>query len=354
VSLTETSPAPEEQLAFLAKLQRLFSEGDFTATYKFALLIALADLAVESNSHGAEPLPLSIRQIAHRFILMYWHHAREYGVGRANTKHGVLVQNLGTQAAVITHIRAFQMQYPRLTLAQAAATPVLRGLITKIAATVANQPVEYLQNFGGTTDPFLYSRVPGGVELRPGVTYCLRRFYPLIQQLSRAGWMSHIKSNSRNQQILGAADDLEEFLFHTSRQSLALIGERLRKLDGARCFYCSGGLQGADVDHYVPFSLYPRDLAHNFVLAHPTCNRSKSNTLAGRMHLERWLERLQKQASQLSEIGREAGIMADLGVTRGMARWAYEAAVTTGAHAWIARDQFEVVDQSYLTLEWIE
>ena len=40
-------PSPESQLVFLSKLQRLFAEGDFTATYKFALLIALADLAVE-------------------------------------------------------------------------------------------------------------------------------------------------------------------------------------------------------------------------------------------------------------------------------------------------------------------
>ena len=32
-----------------AKLRRLFAEGDFTATHKFALIIALADLAVESS-----------------------------------------------------------------------------------------------------------------------------------------------------------------------------------------------------------------------------------------------------------------------------------------------------------------
>ena len=40
---------PEAQLAFLTKLQRLFSEGDFTATYKFALLMALADICVVSD-----------------------------------------------------------------------------------------------------------------------------------------------------------------------------------------------------------------------------------------------------------------------------------------------------------------
>jgi 5-methylcytosine-specific restriction endonuclease McrA len=43
-----------------------------------------------------------------------------------------------------------------------------------------------------------------------------------------------------------------------------------------------------EVDHFIPFSLYPRDLMHNFVLACPSCNRSKSDSLAARVHLDRW------------------------------------------------------------------
>ena len=45
--MSAIAPSPEAQLQFLSKLQRLFAEGDFTATYKFALLMALADLAIE-------------------------------------------------------------------------------------------------------------------------------------------------------------------------------------------------------------------------------------------------------------------------------------------------------------------
>ena len=56
------APSPEAQLAFLAKLQRLFAEGDFTATYKYALLISLADLAVEWGHDNGEPLKLPHRQ----------------------------------------------------------------------------------------------------------------------------------------------------------------------------------------------------------------------------------------------------------------------------------------------------
>lgn len=56
-------PSPEAQLQFLSKLQRVFSEGDFTATYKFALLISLADLAVEFGADDNNALILATRQI---------------------------------------------------------------------------------------------------------------------------------------------------------------------------------------------------------------------------------------------------------------------------------------------------
>ena len=49
-----SAPSPEAQLAFLTKVQRLFAEGDFTATYKFALLIALAAVAVERGRTASD------------------------------------------------------------------------------------------------------------------------------------------------------------------------------------------------------------------------------------------------------------------------------------------------------------
>jgi hypothetical protein len=37
------TPDPERQVQFLFNVQRLISDGSFVATYKFALLLALAD-----------------------------------------------------------------------------------------------------------------------------------------------------------------------------------------------------------------------------------------------------------------------------------------------------------------------
>jgi hypothetical protein len=147
--------------------------------------------------------------------------------------------------------------------------------------------------------------------------------------------------------ILGEADDLENFLFATSRQSLLVMAAGLRKLDGPSCFYCAGTLTAGDVDHFVPFSQYPRDLAHNFVLAHPSCNRSKSATLAARPHLERWLERLELRSDALAEIGQAAGLVVDAQVSRQIAAWGYMSAIASGGSAWLAAARYEPIDKSY-------
>ncbi len=345
-----TSPIPtaEEQLRFLSSIQRVFSEGDFAATYKFALLIAFADLAVELGRDDGGELVVSTRQIGDRFIQIYWPQALPYGRGLSNTAPGVLVQNNGVQAAVVSAIDAFRTSHGVTTYQAAKAHPKFQTLLVKVAQTVSSQPLNYFQNFGGTTSDFLYERVGNGqVRLKVGVAYCLRRFFPLMQQLSRSHWVNHIKSNPRNHSILGAADDLEDFLFATSRQTLAAMANGLRKLDGPRCFYCGGTLNSSDVDHFVPFSQYPRDLAHNFVLAHASCNRSKSATLAARPHLERWLERLVNRGDSIAEIGRTAGIVVDATVSLQIAAWGYTSAIASGGSAWLSPAKYEPIDASY-------
>jgi hypothetical protein len=65
-------PSPDEQIQFLVKLQRLLDEGLFVASYKFALLLALADLSVEAGDDSGAPLPITTDQIAGKFIQYYW------------------------------------------------------------------------------------------------------------------------------------------------------------------------------------------------------------------------------------------------------------------------------------------
>ncbi len=336
-------PTPEFQLDFLNKLQRLFSEGDFTATYKFGLLIALADLAVELGRDDSAELKLPYKSIGLKFIRLYWQQATPYA------GHDVLVQNLGTQAAIIKRIADYRHAHPAHTLYTAQGSADFNGLLGDVTSTVKKQPIKYIQNLGGSTIVFLFDAGDEGITLLPGVAFCLRRFQPLVQQLSRSHWIDHIKSNRRNSHLLSQDSDLESFLFETSRQALTVVSAGLRKLTN-RCHYCQQTVREADVDHFIPRALYPRDLMHNFVLAHPACNRSKSDTLAARQHLENWLIFVQNNADNLSQIGHESGIVADRASMNAVARWGYSNAVAGGSQAWIKSSQYESIDDSYLGL----
>ena len=341
-------PSPEEQLAFLTRLQRLFSEGDFTATYKFALMIALAELAIKHGRDDGGELRITTRQIAGEFIGLYWQQSTPYRADRSATKAGVLVQNTGSQAAVVSAIAGFRERHAVTSVQRARALPAWRNLVSTVVTTVSAQPLKYLQNMGGRTEPFLYGREAGAIVLKPGIAYCLRRFQPLVQQLARSHWIAHIKGNRRNDPFLGEAGDLEQFLFESSRKTLSLVGAGLLKLMGPHCFYCAATIDEGDVDHFVPFSLYPRDLTHNFVLAHSTCNRSKSDALAAKEHLERWVEYVDRQGDSLSEIGSAAGMMSDVVASRAVASWGYQSGLSAGSRAWRKAGSFEPIDPSYL------
>jgi len=56
---------------------------------------------------------------------------------------------------------------------------------------------------------------------------------------------------------------------------------------------------------------YPRDLAHNLVLAHGTCNSRKSDLLGGEPYLERWAEFVSDHDADLLQVGAEAGLLVD-------------------------------------------
>src|SRR5271165_6533341 len=76
--MTLSPPTAEQQIAFLHDLQRIFEEGDFSATYKFALLMALAEIAVELGNDSGAQQTVSLQLIAEKFVELYWRQAAPY------------------------------------------------------------------------------------------------------------------------------------------------------------------------------------------------------------------------------------------------------------------------------------
>ena len=347
-------PTAHEHLAFLVKLQRLLSEGDFAATYKFALLMALADISVERGHDDVRPLDIPMRDIAEKFIDYYWQQSMPYGSGVGSDisgvqdSSGILSQNMGATAKVVSDIQAFRSATHTDSIARARQQKAFGRLVTAVAQTVAKQPVTYFQNIAGGRDPFVFERSVSGVQLNPGVSSHLRKFHGLIQHMARDRWVRHIKSNKRNIPILGSKDDLYAFLFETNRNALGIVSTNLSKLFNKTCFYCGTRINDTpDVDHFIPFSMYGRDIAQNFVLAHGSCNRSKSDVLAAKRHVDNWLEQITRYPDDISQIAMNAGVISDEQTILSVAKWSYQQGHEAGAHAWVRKGEFERIGNTY-------
>lgn len=104
----------------------------------------------------------------------------------------------------------------------------------------------------------------------------------------------------------------------------------------------SGEPPDQGVDHFVPWSRYPVELAHNFVFAHAGCNDSKSNLLASAEHLARWWTWNVERERELAERFTERRLVHDLAASRAIARWAYELAEQSGSRVWRSRSERSV------------
>jgi hypothetical protein len=328
------APDPERQVQFLFNVQRLISDGSFVATYKFALLLALADLAVERGDDTTESLPLDTRDLAEKFVDLYWRQVLPWVPGRGGAP-GRLAQATGQGAAVLSRIAAaheqFQGSLPRLRREKSVWGRLLRG----IGKTIEIMPLWKLQTVGPDKLSFLYPNVGKGerIRLHGEAVYCLRRFRDLIGDMAETAWVRFVRRLPRNHALLGEGPDVREFLFGSDRSALAAVRNLLREVEGNRCFYCADAIRGEPVvDHFVPWARYPLDLGHNFVLADVRCNGGKLDRLAAFEHLERWCAR---NAGPHWTPALEARMLPhDVRRTMRVAGWAYAQTESGGATVW--------------------
>jgi hypothetical protein len=161
---------------------------------------------------------------------------------------------------------------------RAQASPAWQRAITQTARLISTMPLWRLQVLRNQTLDFLYER--GGaatdrITLKAGVTANLRRFHGMIVRLAQSEWMHFIQGLPSNAPLLGATSDLGEFLFGAERSALIAMTPALAEAQRGLCLYCTRRVSTGHIDHFVPWSRYPRDLAHNLVLAHVECNKKK-------------------------------------------------------------------------------
>lgn len=327
-------PSADNQIRFLHDVQALLEDGQFAATYKFALLTALADLAVESGVTDDQPLVVPVRSIAEKFIEYYWQQSATFASG-----HGaqVLKQNSGRQAAVVSEL--MRLRSPRLNSLIQLRTNKRQwnAAVGYVARVVRKMPLFKLQYIGGTLRPFLYkhSLQDGAIVLNPGIAHCLRQFHALVTGPARDRWLAMVRHLRANRDLIGASNDLDRFMFGVGRESIRQHLDLLTELQGGLCLYCQRALpsKGTHVDHFIPWVLHRCDALPNLVAAHEKCNLAKSDWLAAEPHLERWTLRNESLESAPSGSGLPGAVAQRPGVIA-IARWAYDRAYEFGLPTW--------------------
>jgi hypothetical protein len=337
--MTWPIPTPEEQVQFLRNIQRLLAEGLFVASYKFALVHALADLAVLKGDDTGAPLDLSTKDIAAKFVELYWRQSRPFQISE-QTSGLILQQNTGKQAAIISQIAASQQDCGgSLFRFKQVATDRWSSLVAEVDQVVRTMPLWKLQTVGDERLEFLYENLDRGsrITLKPGVAYCFRAFYELVRDLIEGAWVRFVQKLNANK--LGNVTDLGTFLFGQERASLDAYRPILVDVQKGICLYCQKSLSGkTQVDHFVPWSRYPADLGHNFVLAHDKCNNAKTDFLAAENHLAAWIHRNREHQAELHERLVAAALPCDLTATVQIAKWVYQQTEKAHGQVWVEKN----------------
>ena len=161
--MTWTIPTPEEQVQFLRNIQRLLAEGLFVASYKFALLHALADLAVLKGDDSGAPLDLDTKDIAEKFVELYWQQCRPFEIGGETTgpdpsaEHGQAGgDHLGRSS------RPNRSTAARCSACNRSLPANGRSLVGEVDQTVRVMPLWKLQTVGDERLDFLYDNLDRG------------------------------------------------------------------------------------------------------------------------------------------------------------------------------------------------
>jgi hypothetical protein len=373
--------SPDTPDAIAEYVIALLETGNFVSTYKHAVLLALIDLCAEKHvAFGSGDVQIvTTRELANRVIELYWRQTRPVVLGSADRAARVLNQNnQGPEArrrlggGIVADIHDFREHWERERGAKRPSCPSRRGdddgfdaLADKVEWKLIEMPLPKLEGResrrrlfeigwdDATSRPSAASvqryqkgepsSFDNAIRLTPAARDAFVRFRGLLRPYVQLHWASKVgKLNGLE------VDELHTALFGCERVSLAVVRKPLVELQGNRCFYCGGSLGHAEphVDHFLPWASTNDDSLFNLVVADKRCNESKSAWLAAPEHLDRWVVRLERDATHLDAIAAATKWNAGAARVRGLAATLYERA-STGT-LWSRPGTFEPIDPSLI------
>lgn len=329
-------------------------DGSSTGTNKYALLLALIDLAPEMGREEA----LSIDDIAAKLIELHWDHAREYDDGPLRQ---VTSGNRANTTAVLEVIRLHER------LAQSGETvppferarPLIeevewRRSVRTVATATAKNPLRYLQTINRSEVRFLYEPVTDRtVRFLPGAIEALVRYGPVLRDLIEFRYVRFVVAANRKPLGPSVEEQVAEHLFGRSRHMPPpSMRHELWELQGRRCLYSGAKVTdpatpsgSASLDHVVPWSRVRVSAVENFVLTTRSVNSAKSNLLLAPDLFERWADHVTANADDLRSIAADHGWPTDLGRVTQVAAGLYRQTSPSGA-VWNGKGMVDALGQS--------
>ncbi len=347
-----TAQPADATIRFIERFLGLLDQGRYVATYKYAVLLGLIDLALERTLHdGTPPSTVTTRLLADKIIELYWRQCSPF------EGNAVLMQSTGRQAKILRLIVEFRNELSdaggSAYSARQEAPTEFAQLTRDVEWTLVQMPLPRAQRVGEEPLEFIYAiawseEITRGaflddtlfqntIHFQPGAAENLVRLASVLRPLIQRHWSDRVAAMNP---ALIPSTDLDQFLFGATRQDLTGLAPPLRDVQHGDCFYCRKPLgHEAHLDHFIPWSRYANDGLHNLVLAHPTCNASKRAFLAATEHVENWATRTVDHQSELEEISRASGRPANLASTIGVVRGTY-LNLPTDVKLWLSGIEF--------------
>jgi hypothetical protein len=284
------------------RLLRVIDEGRRTATYKLGLLMALIDAAALAPGEAEIPT----RVIAQQVLALYYPQTRLYvaagGIER-ELRQISMKSSPVLQSALRLRLRGESEGCRTLPEVARKLPQAYAEAVGAVEDTFVRYPIPLLQIVGSQLRPFLYeaewgegttaaslrARHLNRIRLLPGVADRLVVLGPLLRPLIELTWTRDV---ARWSGVSIEEESLRSHLFGAQRASFPrpFVGA-LRELQADSCFYCGDRLKSrVEVDHFIAWSRWANDSIENLVVS-DACNGAKSDHVAAKEHLQRWLER---------------------------------------------------------------
>lgn len=111
----------------------------------------------------------------------------------------------------------------------------------------------------------------------------LAKYRSDFEKVNYFEWIKYLEGINKEEDSYMLASKLDK---STERENLNPYRKTLFEFGQTKCFYCGKNLGENAVDHFIPWSFVKDDKLWNFVLACPTCNSKKSDSLTSQDFLD--------------------------------------------------------------------